>query len=171
MELSKLSETTQIQDDELLESPTSEVVIGKYTTEPFCLCESNLTKLKARLLESNSKEFVDDFMKTLRYALLSTINLKGDQITKIILQGGILKDTVNLSDPFSIDVELLIILQNESYSLAEMTFELADYIYGEILDKKRILFFCTILSHTEWKRTETFENNEYLILVGEERAL
>lgn len=142
-----------------------------HITEPFHLYESNLTKLETRLLENNNKELVADFMETLRYALLSTINLKGDILAKIILQGGILKDTTNLSDPFSLDIELLIILQNESYSLAEMTFELADYIYGEILDKKRLLFFCTILSYTEWKRIKTFENNEYLILVEKERAL
>jgi hypothetical protein len=151
--------------------PTSEVAMFEYTTKPFRLCESNLTKLETRLLENNNKELVDDFMETLRYALLSTINLKGNQITQIILRGGILRDTMNLSDPFSLDIELLIILQSESYSLAEMTFELADYIYGEILDKKRILFFCTILSYTEWKHIKTFENNEYLILVEAERVL
>ena len=156
---------------ELVQKPDFGKKPGFYTMEPFRLCESNLTKLETRLLENNSKELVDDFMETLRYALLSTINLKSDRIAKIILRGGILKDTTNLSDPFSLDIELLIILRSESYSLAEMTFELADYIYGGILDKKRILFFCTILSHTEWKRIKTFENNEYLILVEKERAL
>ncbi|MBM3237962.1 hypothetical protein FJZ31_16860 [Candidatus Poribacteria bacterium] len=171
MELPKLSETTRIQDNKFLELPTSEVAMVEYTMKPFRLCESNLTKIETRLLENNNKALVDDFMETLRYALLSTVAVKGEQIDKIILRGGILRDTMNLSDPFSLDIELLIILLSESYPLAEMTFELADYIYGEILDKKRILFFCTILSHTEWKRMKPFENNEYLILVEGERAL
>ena len=156
---------------ELVQKADSWKKPGFYAMEPFRLCESNLTKLETQLLENNNEELVDDFMETLRYALVSTINLKGAQITQIILRGGILRDTTNLSDPFSLDIELLIILQSESYSLAEMTFELADYIYGEILDKKRILFFCTILSNTEWKRIKNFENNEYLILVEGEGVL
>ena len=156
---------------ELVQKADSWKKPGFYAMEPFRLCESNLTRLETQLLENNSRGLVDDFMETLRYALVSTINLKGAQITQIILCGGILRDTTNLSDPFSLDIELLIILQSESYSLAEMTFELADYIYGEILDKKRILFFCTILSNTEWKRMKNFENNEYLILVEGESVL
>ena len=170
MKLSKLSETTRIRDDELLEPPISETAMGEDITEPFRLCESNLTKLERRLLENNSKELVDDFMKTLRYALLSTVAIKGDQIDKIILRGGILKDTTNLSDPFSLDIELFIILNIESYSLAEIIVELADNIYGDILDKKRILFINTILSQTEWNNIIS-DQDEYLILVEKGRVL
>jgi len=166
MELSKLSETTEIQDDALSISPASEVAVGDNITEPFRLCESNLTKVERRLLENNSKELVDDFMRTLRYALLSTVAVKGDQIAKIILRGGILKDTTNLSDPFSLDIELFIILNIESYVVVE----LAEKIYGDILYEKRILFINTILSQTEWNNIIS-DQDEYLILVEKERVL
>ena len=121
-----------------------------YTFEPFRLCESNLMRLEKQLSENNSKELVDDFMETLRYALSATINLKADIIDKIILRGGILKDTTNLFDPFSLDIELFIILNIESYSLSGIVVDLADNIYGDILYEKRILFINTILSQTEW---------------------
>ena len=170
MELSKLSETTRIQDDELLGLPASETAMSEEITEPFRLCESNLTKLETRLLENNSKELVDDFMETLRYALLSTIDIKGDIINQIILGGGILKDTTNLSDPFSLDIELFIILNIESYSLSGVVVELADNIYGDILDKKRILFINTILSQTEWNNIID-DQDEYLVLVEKESVL
>jgi len=170
MELPKLSETTRIQDNKFLELPTSEVAMFKYTTKPFRLCESNLTKLETRLLENNNKELVDDFMDTLRYALLSTINLKGNQITQIILRGGILRDTMNLSDPFSLDIELFIILNIESYSLSDIVIELADNIYGDILDKKRIFFINTVLSQPEWNNI-VHDQDEYLILVEKESVL
>jgi len=155
---------------ELVQKADSWKKPGFYAMEPFRLCESNLTKLETRLLENNSRRLVDDFMETLRYALVSTINLKGAQITQIILCGGILRDTTNLSDPFSLDIELFIILQSESYSLAEMTFELADYIYGDILYEKRLLFINTILSQTEWNSIIS-DQDEYLILVEKESVL
>jgi hypothetical protein len=149
---------------ELVQKPDFGKKHGFYTMEPFRMCESNLTKLEKHLLENNSKELVDDFMKTLRYALLSTIDIKGDQIAKIVLGGGILKYTTNLSDPFSLDIELFIILNIESYSLSEVVVELADNIYGDILYEKRILFINTILSQTEWSNIIS-DQDEYLILV------
>ncbi len=166
MELSKLSETTGIQDNAIL----SEVVVSENITEPFRLCESNLAELERRLLENNNKELVDDFMNTLRYALLSTVAVKGDQIAKIILRGGILKDTTNLFDPFSLDIELFIILNIESYSLSDVVVELADKIYGDILYEKKLLFINTVLSQTEWNNIIS-DQDEHLILVEKERVL
>jgi len=101
---------------------------------------------------------------------LSTVAVKGDQIAKIILRGGILKDTTNLFDPFSLDIELFIILNIESYSLSDVVVELADKIYGDILYEKKLLFINTVLSQTEWNNIIS-DQDEHLILVEKERVL
>jgi len=151
-------------DDDL--SPSS---LSLDVKEEFVLYEPNLNILHSQLLRSNSRKLVSEFMRTLRYALLSTIAVKGDQIAKIVLRGGILKDTKNLSDPFSLDIELFIILNIESYSLSDVVVTLARKVYGKILDKKQVFFINTVLSQEEWENITP--KGEHLILVEKERVL
>ena len=160
-------ETGNLTFDDKLSNRASD---AEFIREQFVLRESNLMKLDALLSKSNGRKLADEFMKTLRYALLSTVAIKGDQIDKIILRGGILNDTTNLSDPFSLDIELFIILNIESYSLSGVIVELADNIYGDILYEKKLLFINTILSQTEWNNI-IHDQDEYLILVEKERVL
>jgi len=136
----------------------------------FILHEPNLMRLDALLSESNDRILVDEFMKTLRYALLSTLAIKGNQIVQIILRGGILQNMQDLSDLFSLDIELVIVLDVESYSLSEILLELAEEIYGDILCAKGLFFIKTVLSQREWNNIAP-DQDEYLILVEKESAL
>lgn len=127
------------------------------------LDQSELSQLESLLLMYNNHQLVDEFMRTLRYALLSTVAIKGNEIEKIILRGDILRDTTNLSDPFSLDIELFIVLNVETYILSDILVELADNIYGEILGKEGIFFINTVLSQTEWNNIAS-TLDDYLIL-------